>query len=52
VAKIRVDGKRISLGYYSSPEAAARAYDKAALHYFKDFAATNESLGLLPEEKN
>lgn len=26
-ARIKVDGKRISLGYHTTPEAAARAYD-------------------------
>ena len=44
---IRVDGKFHSLGYYADEADGARAYDKAAVHHFKEFAMTNEKLGLL-----
>ncbi len=41
-ADIRVSGKGIYLGNFSSAEAAAAAYDKAAREYFGDFARTNK----------
>jgi formylmethanofuran dehydrogenase subunit B len=37
-AQIRVNGKNIHLGVYSSPEAAAQAYRLAAAKYHGDFA--------------
>jgi len=46
-ARIQVNNKRISLGCYSTPEAAARVYDAAALKYHRDFALTNEMLGFM-----
>ena len=46
-AAIQVDGKQISLGCYDTKEAAARAYDSAALLHFKEFAKTNQMLGRL-----
>ena len=40
-ARITVEGKRISLGYYKRQEDAARAYDIVARKYFGEFARTN-----------
>ncbi len=41
VAQIQVNKKKISLGYYTSQEDAARAYNKAAVEYHGEFAAIN-----------
>jgi hypothetical protein len=46
-AQLERDGKHISLGLYFTPEDAARAYDRAALELFGEFALTNLGLGLL-----
>ncbi|HEX3642889.1 MAG TPA: AP2 domain-containing protein [Ktedonobacteraceae bacterium] len=43
-ATISVDGKFIHLGLYDTPEEAAIQYNKAALHYYQDFARINEGL--------
>lgn len=46
-AKICSNGKRTTIGRYTTPEDAARAYDKRALELHGDFALTNVDLGLL-----
>jgi hypothetical protein len=46
-AGIKVNYKRIHLGYFTSPAAAAIARDEAALLHHKEYAVTNEMLGLL-----
>lgn len=40
-AQIQVEGHRIYCGYYTSEIEAARAYDRAALNFFGEFAYTN-----------
>lgn len=40
-ASITAKGKRKHLGYYSDPEAAARAYDRAAIEMHGEYARTN-----------
>jgi hypothetical protein len=47
-AVINVNGRKINLGVYSTPEKAAEAYDEAARLHHREFARTNEMLGLLP----
>lgn len=46
-AQISVDNKKMFLGTFIDPKDAARAYDKAAKHYYENFAITNVDLGLL-----
>jgi len=41
IAKITVSGMPITIGDYPIPEEAARAYDRAALEYFGEFAYLN-----------
>lgn len=49
-ARIRCQGKRMHLGVFSSPEAAARAYDKKALELFGEFARLNFPEGQATEK--
>lgn len=51
-AAIRLPGKQQRLGYFHTPEAAAEAYDAAAIKHFGEFACTNEKLGLLNRVEN
>lgn len=41
IARICIDGRRISVGTYSTDVAAARAYDAAAIQYVGEFAHLN-----------
>lgn len=40
-AQIGVNGKQKHLGQYKTEKEAAKVYDKAALHYYKEFANLN-----------
>jgi len=40
-AQIRIENRHIILGYFYTPEEAARAYNDAAIKYFGEFARIN-----------
>lgn len=42
--QIGVNGKRLYLGLFSSEEAAALAYNEAAIKYHREFASLNQKL--------
>mgnify|MGYP006053658497 CR=1 FL=1 len=42
IAQIRVNGKNLYLGIYSTAEDASKSYNDAAQRYFADFAITND----------
>lgn len=44
VSKIKANGKQINLGNFLTEDAAAKAYDEAALLYFGDFARINNGV--------
>jgi hypothetical protein len=46
-ARLHKDYNGIHIGCFPTPEEAARAYDKAALEAFGEYAQTNAMLGLL-----
>jgi len=48
-ARIQVSGKDISLGYFHIEAEAAKAYDKAAIKHYGEFAWLNFKNGVLAE---
>jgi hypothetical protein len=48
-ARLFSHGRRLSLGYYRTPEEAAEAYNAAALQHFGEFACLNDLEGVSNE---
>jgi len=42
MARITVEGKQLYIGIFDTPEQAAEAYNKRAIHHFGEFAKLNE----------
>lgn len=51
-ATIKVNRRKLHLGYFEDSKEAAKAYDIAAIQHHGMFAKTNEMLGLLNAENN
>jgi hypothetical protein len=47
MARIHHNYKDLYLGLFTTPKAAAKAYDKKAVELFGEFACTNKMLGKL-----
>jgi hypothetical protein len=45
--RVRVNGMKRHVGYFDDPVDAAKAYDRAALESYGEFARTNQMLGLI-----
>jgi hypothetical protein len=45
--RVRVNGAKKHVGYFDDPVDAARAYDRAAIQSYGEFARTNQMLGLI-----
>ncbi len=46
-ARVTLKGKRVTIGYFITPQLAAQAYDAAAIRHYGEFARTNQQMGLL-----
>lgn len=41
IVRIKVNGRRLNLGYFDDPKEAALVYDRGAMEHFGEFAKTN-----------